>query len=132
MEPNGGLSVTLDVSAWLAAGAALVVVLGGLSAGYVSLRRWIQRVAHPARQAAEQLRTSTPGTTVADLVEGLSADVETLKRQAITNHSLATTAKDVASSALALATTANERAAGAFALAQNASERLDRHLTEHE
>lgn len=110
------MRVTLDVDALLGAGSALVVILGGFAAGYVSLRRWIVRTAHPAQQAADQLRTSN-GKTVAEHVESavtqiaaVRSDLSALQQMAVTNRDIATAAQ---------------------ALAKSTSERLDRHLAGH-
>lgn len=99
----------LDVSAALGAGASAVVIFGGLGAGYVGLRRWVQRAAAPAQAAAAQLQTSN-GTTVAGYIEQIRADVSAIREE----H----------------AATRTELAA-ANALARHAHDRLDAHLTGH-
>ena len=109
--------VTLDVPAVLAAAASLITIGLGLIALYAKLRSWIQQVAQPAQQAAKQLRTTT-GATVAELVEGLSADVASLKQRVSVNYDIATAARD--------------KAMSAYTLAKSTSDRLDRHLVEHD
>jgi hypothetical protein len=106
----------LDVSAALGAGASAVVIFGGLGAGYVGLRRWVQRAAAPAAAAAAQLQTSN-GTTVAGYVEQLVKSVAEV-RQEQAAQSAATAA-------------ASERAAAAETLARHAHQRLDDHLIGH-
>ncbi len=109
--------MTVDLLPLLAAAASLTVVVGGVAAALVAIRRWIRNVATPAQDAAHQLATSN-GTTVANYVERVAGDVTDMKQELSVLGTWATENREIAQSALTLA--------------RHIGERLDAHLVGHE
>lgn len=106
--------------------AAAVVVVSGITAGVVFIRKWIQGLAATAlrtEQAAtvaadhttEQLRTSNGHTVgeyveqTASTVEGMRSEISVLTGWASDNRTLAQQARSEAAAALGLAQRANDR-----------------------
>lgn len=108
--------MTIDLVPVLGSLAALTVVVGGITAALVAIRRWIRNVARPAQQAADQLATSN-GQTIGQYVEQVASDVTAVKAELGT---LSTTAAEN-----------RELATAALALARHTGERLDAHLSGH-
>lgn len=99
----------IDLQALLDAGGSLVVLVGGLAAGYWGLRRWVQRAAKEAQAVNEQLKTSN-GTTVAGYVEQTAQQITEMRAELAAQRDTATMA---------------------HALARSAHDRLDAHLIGH-
>lgn len=100
--------MTVDLTALLTSGAALTVLVGGIAAALVAIRRWIRTVAEPAQRAAEQTATSN-GRTAGQLVERVAREMGQVARDVSALTELAAENRDLALSARALAEQANAR-----------------------
>jgi hypothetical protein len=106
----------LDVRSALEIGVQVVTLLAALTAGYVGLRRWVQRAAADTRAVAEQIQTNG-ASTIGTVIEHAAADVTEVRRQVEILTERSNTNRDLAMSALTLARSAHER--------------LDAHLAGH-
>jgi uncharacterized membrane protein len=79
--------MTVDLSELLPMLASATLVVGGIAAALVAIRRWIRNVARPAQAAADQLATSD-GHTIAQYVEQVAGDVTELKASSRDNRTL--------------------------------------------
>jgi uncharacterized membrane protein len=83
--------MTVDLSELLPVLASGTLVVGGIAAALVAIRRWIRNVARPAQAAADQLATSD-GHTLGQLVEQVAEDVTELRASGRDNRTLITEA----------------------------------------
>jgi hypothetical protein len=108
--------MTVDLTTLLPALASVTLVVGGIAAALIAIRRWIRNVARPAQAAADQLTTSN-GRTVANNIEAMVGDIQEVKGELSTLNTWSTENREVAHAALTLA--------------RHMSDRLDAHLAGH-
>lgn len=124
----------VDVVQVMATLAAMVVVVGGIAAAVVAIRRWIQGLAvsagraeqaatRAAEQTTQQLATSN-GHTIGQYVEATALAVSQLRSEIGVLTGWTAENRD-------LAKLAADRAERAEQLAQRTSDRLDAHLLAH-
>jgi hypothetical protein len=111
----------VDVVQVMATLAAMVVVIGGIAAAVVAIRRWIGGLAEAAARAAEQtthqLRTSN-GKTIAEYTEQTAAAVADLRSEIGVLTGLASNNHELASEAIRIA--------------ERAEAKVDAHLIGHQ
>jgi hypothetical protein len=114
----------VDLVQIIATAAALTVVVGGMAAALVAIRRWIAGVAATTDATKRQLTVSN-GHTVGNYVEKLAAELPEVRQEIADVKAEIGTLTSWSSQNRDIAT-------AAAALAKHASDRLDEHLRGHD